>query len=489
MLITMGIGLFTSRVVLNTLGINDYGIYDVVAGVITMFSFFTTSLSTAISRFLTYSLGKNDKTKLSVIFSTSVNIQLAVAVIVVVVAEVLGVWFVNNKLNIPEERIAAANYVIHFSTVILAFQVISIPYSSTIIAHERMNAFAYISILESILKLCISLLLYIAPFDLLIIYAFLLVVVQAIVLFSYWIYCRHKFEECLYRFCIDKSLIKEMSGFAGWNLVGTGAYMLNTQGVNILINIYFGVAANAARGIANQIRGLMMQFVNSFTTAINPQITKSYASDDFDYLFKLICNGAKYSYYLMLIFLVPIIFEVEWVLDVWLKNYPPLAPVFIRLMIIGQMIDFLGNSSARAVWATGKVRKYFIVTSLIGPLVFPLSYLFYYLGFPVESAYWIFIVVYSFLVPVRLSILNELIGFPPSLFYKKVLLPCLYTTVFAFLAPFLISSVLKESIIKEIVVIIVSLISVISSIWFVGIDVIEKNYISKSLFQYLKSKA
>ena len=476
MLITMSIGLFTSRVVLNTLGIDDYGIYNVVGGVVTMFSFLTTSLSTAISRFLTYSLGKKEKDRLNLIFSTSINIQVAMATIVVIIAEILGVWFLNSKLNIPTERLGAANWVIHCSIAIFFLHVVTVPYHAAIIAHERMNAFAYISILESVLKLGVACMLYMVSFDLLIIYAILLALVQLIVFLSNWAYCRRKFEECHYHYCYDKGLIKEMTGFAGWNLVGTGAYMLNTQGVNIITNIYFGVAANAARGVANQVKGLMMQFVNNFTIAINPQITKSYASGDTEYMFGLICKGAKYSYFLMLFFLVPLMFEIEWVLDLWLKNYPPLAPIFLRLMIVGQMIDFLGNSTARAVWATGKVRKYYLATSLIGPLVFPISYILFALGFSAEWAYWVFIFVYSILIPVRLHILKELTDFQPSMFYKEVLMPISITTVLSFVLPGVLFYFLDTSIEGSISMVVVSILSVAICIWLCGINQDERNF-------------
>lgn len=481
MLITMGIGLFTSRVVLNTLGIDDYGIYNVVGGVVTMFAFLTTSLSTAISRFLTYSLGKKDKERLNQIFSTGVTIQVTLALCIVLLAEIAGVWFLNSKLNIPEERMEAANWVIHFSIAVFFFHVVNVPYHAAIIAHERMNAYAYISILEAILKLGVAYSLYASSFDKLKVYAVLLAGVSFIVFVAYYAYCRYKFEECHYHFSYDKSLIKEMAGFAGWNLVGTGAYMLNTQGVNIVTNIYFGVAANAARGIANQVRGLIMQFVNNFTTAINPQITKSYASGDTEYMFKLICKGAKYSYFLMLFFLVPLMFEIEWVLDLWLKNYPPLAPLFLRLMIVGQMIDFLGNSTARGVWATGKVRKYYIVTSLIGPLVFPLSYILFALGFSAEWAYWAFIFVYAALIPIRLNILKELTGFQPSMFYKEVIMPALYVTILSFIIPGGLYWYLENNVFNNIMIILSSLLSVALCVYAWGLEKKEKEYMIKKI--------
>lgn len=474
MFVTMCVGLFTSRAILNSLGIDDYGIYNVVGGVVTMFSFFTGSLSTAISRFLTFSLGKAENDKLKEIFSASMTIQIMISIIVFVVIEIIGVWFLNSSMNVPEERMEAANWVIHCSVIIFIIHLLIVPYNAAIIAHERMNTFAYISVLESFLKLGVAYSLFVSPFDKLKVYASLLVGVTLIVFFLYYIYCRKRLLECKYHFSINRCLIKEMAGFAGWNMVGNGAYMLNTHGVNILTNLYFGVPANAARGIAEQVRGIMMQFVNSFTTAINPQITKSYAEGDLNYLSELICRGAKFSFYLMLFFLVPLMFEIEFILGLWLKNYPPLAPLFLRLLIIEQMVDFLGNTTARTVWATGKVRKYYITTSMVSLLVFPLTWLLYCMNFSAEWSYIVFIAMYIVIIPIRLSIVKELIGFSPNIFYKRVIISVLSVTIVAFTVPAIMFFYIDEGTLRHVLVIVASLFSVSFAILLVGLDNEEK---------------
>ena len=265
--------------------------------------------------------------------------------------------------------------------------------------------------------------------------------------------------------------------------MGNGAYILNTQGVNIITNIYFGVTANAARGVANQVNSLMMQFVNNFTTAINPQITKSYATGDIKYLEELICKGSKYSFYLMLFFLVPFMFEIEFVLTLWLKNYPPLSPLFLRLMLVGQMIDFLGNTTARAVWATGKVKTYYITTGIIGPLVFPLSFAFFSLGFSAEWSYWSFIIIYTILIPIRLVIMKNLLGIQPMIFYRQVLLKVCIVTITSFVIPGLLFVFLEESTLTSIIIMFIGVVSVGLCIYFFGLDHREKLFLKDMLLK------
>lgn len=337
MFINMGISLFTSRVILKNLGIEDYGIYSVVGGVVIMFSFLTGSLSSAISRFITYSLETENSKRLSYIFSTSVFTQLFLAVVVVGLVEYFGIWFLKYKLNIPVERETAAQWAMHGAVMIFFVNIVSVPYNATIIAHEKMSAFAYISIFDVVLKLFVAFSLYISPYDKLKTYSVCMVFVTAFISFLYVLYCLGHFAECKLKMVFDRAMFKEMTGFAGWSLLGNGATLLNTQGVNIVSNIFFGVVINAAKGIADQISAITMQFVNNFTTAINPQITKSYAIGNYPYLFNLIFKGSKISFFLMLLFTVPLVVEAEFVLSLWLGYYPPKAPLFVRLVLISRV--------------------------------------------------------------------------------------------------------------------------------------------------------
>ena len=476
--LTMGVSLFTSRVVQNVLGVENYGIYNVVGGVVVMFSLFTGSLSAAISRFLTYELGRGDKEKLSLVFSTSVNIQVVLAIIVTIIAEIVGVWFLNNQLNIPEGRMEAANWVLQFSILTFAVNLISVPYNSAIIAHEKMSAFAYISIVEVVLKLLVAYLLYISPIDKLVTYGMLLAAVAILIRCIYSIYCNRHFEECHYRMVYDKSILKQMTGFAGWNLLGSGAYLFNTQGVNIATNMYFGVTANAARGVASQVEGIIRQFVTNFTTALNPQITKSYAAGDMQYMYSLVCRGAKFSYFLMFIFAVPFMFETEMIMQLWLKNYPPEAPLFLRLSMVGTLFDILGNSTANATWATGNVRRYYIIVGSVGALVFPLSWLCFALGMEAYTSYIVFMIIYFILIFVKLYIVKGLINFPVSKFYREVFYSITPVTILSFILPAIPYLYIDNGIIRCLVVCVVSVLSTCLMIYSFGLTKGERSMVN-----------
>lgn len=485
LVLTMGVGLFTSRVVLNTLGVEDYGVYNVVGGVVAMFALFTGSLSAAISRFLTYELGKGNVHKLNVVFSTSVTIQMVLAIVVSLLAEIGGVWFLNTHMNIPLERMNAANWVLQFSILTFAINLISVPYNAAIIAHEKMSAFAYISILEVILKLGVAYTLYISPIDKLKTYAILLALVALIIRFVYSIYCNRQFAECHYKFVFDKSLLKQMTGFAGWNLLGSGAYLFNTQGVNIVTNLYFGVAVNAARGVASQAEGIIRQFVTNFTTAINPQITKSYAAGDMNYMYSLVCRGAKFSYFLMFFFAVPFMFETETIMRLWLKNYPPEAPLFLRLSMIGTLFDILGNATANAAWATGNVKKYYIIVGGVGCLVFPLSWFAFAMGVDAYASYIAFAAIYLVLVFLKLYIIKGLIGFPVMDFYKSVFGRIIPVSFLSLILPSVVYFNMDKSLLRTFAVMIVSGISTLAITYFIGMSKAERDKVVRIVKQKL----
>ena len=422
MLFTMAVSLFTSRVILNTLGVEDYGINNVVGGIVTMFSVLSGSLSSSISRFITFELGKGNIERLKTIFSTGVNIQLGMSVLIIIIAEAVGIWFLNTKMNIPTDRMVAANWVFQCAILTFVLNLLSVPYNAAIIAHEKMSAFAYISVVEVSLKLIIVYMLMISPFDRLETYAVLLLLVGAVIRFIYGYYCKRHFEECTYHFVFDKPVLKEMTGFAGWNFLGNGAYMLNTQGVNILMNLYFGVAVNAARGIATQVDAALKQFVNNFTTAVNPQITKSYAQGDLDYMHKLVCRSAKFSAFLMMFFAVPIILETNTILTIWLKTVPDYAVIFLQWIIISSFMDtVLANSLVTSMFATGKIKRYQIIVTTVGCLVFPLSWIAFKLGFEPQVGYILYFIIYTILLFVRLYLLKDMVKLPVMMYIREVL--------------------------------------------------------------------
>lgn len=486
---TLLVSLYTSRVILQALGVEDYGIYNVVGGLVSMFSVISSSLCGAIGRFITYGLGKGDIKKLRRIFSTSLNIQIVISILVLGLGIVIGAWFLNNKLSIPDERLYAANWVLYCSLFSFVVGLISVPFNSCIISHEHMNVFAYISIFETVLKLIIVYVIYISPFDKLITYTNLFLLSSIITLFLYIIYCRRHFEECKYALVIDKPLVREMGSFAGWSFFGNIAYILNNQGINLLINIFFGVTMNAARGIAGQVQNAILQFVNNFSTAINPQITKSCALGDYDHLYKLICQGAKYSYYLLLIFTVPIFIEADYILKLWLGIVPEYSVIFLRLILITSYVTVIGNTSFTAIMATGVIRNYQIVITLCGCLVFPFTWIFYKLGYSVTLTYYIYIIIYFLLNFIRLYYLKKLIDFPIMWYIKGVIFRIFVMTIPAFFIPLAFTFIYNEvSIFRVIGTAIISFIVNLICIYWLGLDKGERGFIYNKIKQLLSEK-
>ena len=470
----MLITLYTSRIILNVLGVQDYGIYNVVGGVVAMFGVISGALSSSISRFITFELGKGNTEKLNKIFSSSVNIQFLIAVIVYTIGELVGLWFLNYKMNIPTDRLEAANWVLQCSLLAFCINLISVPYNACIIAHEKMKAFAYVSILEALLKLGVCSLIIISPVDKLISYSTLLVGVSICIRSTYTIYCHRHFEESHYRFVFDKGILKEMTGFAGWNFFTNSAYIFNTQGVNILINLFFGVTVNAARGIAAQVDHAVMQFVNSFTTALNPQITKNYAAGSMKEMFMLVCRGSKFSFFLLFVFALPVLIETEYILTIWLKLVPPHAVNFVRLAIIASMVHILGKTGYTAVMATGRIRRYVIWITAVGCLVFPLTWLAFELGAPSESTYIVFIIVYTAVEIVRLCLMKEQLHFPVSMFMKEVIVKIIIVAMFSVIFPIMFVYCIESSLLRTILSVIICLISSITSICIFGLTTNER---------------
>lgn len=445
-ILIMLVTLYTSRVVLNTLGVEDYGVYSAVGGVVSMFAVISGAMSNAICRYITYGIGKGDKDKLKEVFCTSVNIQFIIAIIIFVLCEVVGLWFLNTKMNIPSDRVIAANWVLHCSLLTFVVNLISVPYNACIIAHEHMNAYVYISIFDAILKLSVAYLLIISPIDKLIAYSMLLFIAVLVVRLLYGFYCGKHFDECKYKPIYNKRLFKEMIGFAGWNFFGNSTSILNSQGINLLINVFFGVVANSARGIASQVDAAVNQFVVTFSTAVNPQITKSYAQGDSERVNYLICKGAKFSFFLLLLFALPLIFEVDTILQLWLKNVPDGASIFIRLALVGAMVTVLGNSGYTACIATGRIKKYSIIITLIGSLNFVLTWIVYKLGASVEMTYIIYIGVYVCVQVARLFLMKEMLQFPILMYVKEVIGRIILPVITSVLIPFTLQKVLEPSV-------------------------------------------
>lgn len=387
MMATMVVGLYTSRVVLNTLGVDDYGIYNVVGGVIAMFSFVNAAMSSATSRFLTFALGQGDAERLRQTFQTALTIHALIALFVLLVGETVGLWFLLCKMQIPPQRMEAAMWVYQLSVASAAVSVMSVPFNATIISHERMSAFAYISILEAALKLAVAWLLILSPFDKLKVYAVLLFLTQTAIQLVYMRYCRHHCKETVLRLRLCRPLFREMAAFAVWGLYGNLAYVAYSQGLNILLNVFFGPAINAARGIAVQVQFVVNGFLANFQTAMNPQITKSYAAGDIGYMRRLVFVGSKFSFYLLLFIVLPVLLQAPYVLRLWLVQVPPHTVSFLRILLLTLLLDTLSTPVAIATQATANIRLPQLVAGTILMAILPVSYVVLRLGAPAESVF------------------------------------------------------------------------------------------------------
>lgn len=478
MLLTMAVTLYTSRVVLKVLGVEDFGIYNVVGGVVAMFGFLNAAMTTSTQRYITFELGKGNFERLKKIFSTCVNIHAIIAFAVVLLVETVGIWFLYNKMVIPSDRLDAAMWVLQISILTTIIAIMSFPYNADIIAHERMSAFAYISIVEVSLKLGIVFLLQLfASFDKLILYAILIAVVQLLICFSYKYYCNKNFEESEYHFVFDKALFKEMMSFAGWNLWGNLAGILFTQGLNMLLNTFFGPVVNAARGIAVQVQTAVSQFSNNFQTAINPQITKTYASGQFDDMHKLVFRSSKFTFMLLLMLGLPIIMETRFILDLWLVDVPDYTATFLRIILVTTIVDASANSLMVSAAATGNVKRYQTIIGGILLSIVPISYIVLRLGGQPWTVFMVHLVVCCIAFVTRLFIIRPLINLNIGSFVNKVMIRCLYVVLLAVLVPLSMHYVLDRNILNSIIIIVVSLISAFIASFFVGIDNNERRWV------------
>lgn len=481
MLFLMAVSLYTSRVVLNALGVEDFGIYNVVGGVVAMFSVLSGSLSAAISRFITYELGKGNQENLNKIFSSAVTIQLGLAGIIILLAETIGIWFLNVKMNIPEVRMEAANWVFQFSILTFAINLISVPYNASIIAHEKMSAFAYISILETVGKLTIAYLITITPMDKLIFYAILMCVVALIVRFTYGNYCKRHFSECTYHFIWDKQLLKSMFSFAGWNFIGASSTVFRDQGGNVVINLFCGPAVNAARGIAFQVNNAVNQFVTNFMTALNPQITKSYASGDKEYMMTLIFQGARLSFYMLFLLSLPILVNTHYILTLWLKMVPEHAIAFVQLTLIFALSESISQPLITAMLATGKIRNYQIIVGGLQMMNLPISYIFLRIGFFPEIAIIIAIIISQSCLIARLLMLRKMINISLKKYMKKVYCNIIIVMIISSIIPFMLTINNDETFLTFILQSLITIACTIITIYYIGCSKSEKLFIKNKL--------
>lgn len=481
MLVTIVISLYTSRVFLEVLGIDDYGLYITVGGIVTFMSFINSALASGSSRFITYALGEGDKQKQKITFSTTLSIHIAIGLLIVLIAETIGLWYLYNKMVIPVERLGAAVWVFHLSVVTAFMNITQVPYVATINAHERMNVYAYASIIESVMKLLIVYALTLTDYDKLYVYAMLYFIFSFISLSFYRIYCVRNFEESKYnpRF-YDKQLINKIGAFSSWNFLEFGGMALNGQGSVLLLNLFFAPAVVTARSISSQVNGIAVQFVNNFRMAANPQIIKKYASDDIEGFKKLLLSSSKYSYYLMWMISLPLFFLAEPLLHIWLKEVPGYTLGFLRIVLIQNMFSVLVMSFHAGLIAKGKLKENVILTSLVYFIQFPLVYLFFKLGFGPMTLAWVWLVadcVFGFIV--KPYLLAKFVDISQRSLWT-ICCKCIFISLVSFILPFYASFYIDVNTI--IGFFLMGSISIISAGTIIGVIGLDKNTKTKLLY-------
>lgn len=477
MLLMMFVTLFTSREVLDKLGVTDYGIYNVVGGVVAMLGFLNSSMSNAVQRYLSFEIGKNNEAGVNRIFNVSLFAHAGIAVFVFIVMEIVGVWYLNTHMNIPAERMDAANWVLQCSIFTTLFTIVQVPYNAIIISKEQMGIYAYISILEVVLKLLVVYMLAIGNFDKLKLYSVLIMVVTIGIVMIYRFYCTRKYKEAKFKLIKDWNLLKQIVGFASWNMLGELAWVFTGQGVNIILNSFFGPVVNAARGLAEQVNGAVNRFVANFQTAVNPQLIKNYASDQLGEMKTLLFRSTRFSYYLLLALSLPIILKMDFILHLWLKEVPDYTTGFCQLVLVSSLVSTLSNLLAQVARAYGKIRNYQIIVSIFLFLNFPLSYIVLKFGCSPLSTMFVNIGVNAMLLFVRLRLTNRMIQMTYGSFIRNVLFPVIIVTSVALVIPLTIYFMLDNSIISFIIVCLVSFVSVGVSTYALGMNANERQYI------------
>ncbi|WP_286462984.1 lipopolysaccharide biosynthesis protein [Myroides odoratimimus] len=489
MFLLMVITLYTSRVVLAVLGVEDYGIYSVVGGVVALFSFLNSSMTSATQRFLAYDLGQGDKNRLKETFNVVLNTHILIAIIIFVLVEVFGIWYLENKLVIDPAKKDVTFWLLQFSILTLLVKVVQVPYKSLLIAREKMSIYAIIGILEVVLNLVIVYFLLFTELNKLLIYGFLVFIVNLVITLYYWFYCVKRYEESRYQFYYDKDRFVEIISYSGWNLFGNFASVAKGQGVNMILNIFYGTVVNAAYGIAIQVQTAVNVFVYNFQMAVNPQIIKTYASDNVKESFKLICISSKFSFYIMCFLVSVIYYNVDTILGLWLgDNIPVFTNTFTKLVLIGVLIDTISNALMMGIQATGKIKIYQITVGFLVFLNLPISYYFLYNGYDANTIFYISIVLSIVSFFMRLYFLSKYFKLSPYLFLKKVLKPILIVSIVFIIVNELLSYYLINHM-HLLMFTILQVVFLLAIIVFLGINSYEKSFIKKLIkTKVLKSK-
>lgn len=489
MLFLMIVNLYTSRVILQALGVEDYGVYNAIAGFIAMFSMVSSAIAGAISRFITFVLGQGDRDKLKKVFSTAIIIQLTLAAIVVVLVEIVGVWFLNTHMTIPDGREVAANWVLQFALVTFVLNLWSTPYNAALIAHEKMAAFAYIGIFEGVANLIIAFMVMCSPFDRLIVYGALICLIALITRMIYNGYCKKHFDECIFNWTFDYKLFREMFSFAGWNFIGSISGLLRDQGINILFNVFCGPIINAARGLAIQVQTAVFKFSSNFYVAVQPQITKSYASDNVDESHDLVLRSSRFAFLLLTALIVPLITETDFILQLWLKEVPAHTTAFVQIILLCTLIDSLSTPLIYLMLATGNIKRYQIVVGLFNFINFPVAWIILYCGGSPELAQLSIIFFSLGALILRISMLRPLTHFPVRDFMVSTVSRCLFIVTICFIVSLTISQKMDNGLSRFILNFSVTELTLGILLLTIGLNTGEKKFIFEKVNAFINKQS
>lgn len=484
--VSMLISLYTSRKILEALGVSDFGIYNVVGGVITMLTFLNGSMSVATQRFLTVELGKKERGNYNRIFNMTVLIHIGLAALVLIAAETAGLWFVNTYLNIPVERMTAANWVYQASVFSTILGILQTPYHASIVSHEHMHIYAYVGLGESFGKLFLVFLLIVYPYDRLVFWGFIMFFFQFLMAIIYRVYCVRQFPECKLRLKWDRLVFNSILKFTGWNMFGTVAWLLKDQGVNVLMNMFGGPIANAARGVSGQISGAIQGLTGGFQSAVNPQITKRYAANNFEATCRLLCESSKISYFLLFMVVMPVMMEADFILKLWLVEVPPMTPIFTRIILIESLFSSLGGPMITSLMATGNIKWYQIVVGSSLLFIVPIAYLFLKVGYSIETALIVSAIFILFGDVLRVIFCKRQLGLSLRFYGMKVVLPILIVTTLSFILPVVIHYNLSEGWGRLILSTVVSCLIVAVLTYTIGLTTTERNFIITGIVSKIK---
>ena len=441
MLVSMTIGFYTSRVTLEYLGVTDYGIYQTVGGIVGLVAFVNSAISTGISRFITYSLGEGDLAKSRRLFSTILTTQAIFITILVLIAETAGLWLVRHKLVIPAETMSAAVFAYHLSVFTMALSMLANPFNAMIVAHERMNIYAYLSLMQSFAVLGVAFLLKVTPSGRLYLYSFILCIITAAALAYQVFYSKRHFKETSFRLFFDKTIFREVAGFSGWSLIAAMSMALNNQGILVVLNMFFAPAVVAEGAVSLTVNGAVAGLVGNFRSAMNPQIVKQYASGNYDTSKNLLLNSTKFSYYLLLIMAVPVFYLAAPLLGIWLKEVPEYSDIFLKLVIIQSLFQIFDSSFYMALYAKGQLRENALISPVLGLMCFPIVYILFKNGASPVALSWVFLIFYAILgVVVKPILLVKIVDYKWAEI-MPVLFKCLITSVISFGAGYIIAEI------------------------------------------------